>query len=428
MSAHRWRSPAVRRRPAHRLPESSAHLRPADRAARDALRSGSSRSMNGSQPTAGCCAPDPHWARRCGRPCGRNPRGRGGVPAQLPLPGTRARNRYAGAAHRLRPDPLSSESNADETGPARGIPPWSTPTVPAAPIHTRWPTRCGVALMSAQLNGGWRRPGTSAVLTRFAWSGRCRRHGGCRRWPASIMLLASTWRHLDRRVSHYAGESTNAFTTQAVGVRAARADAGHHTGWLKAGRFCISTGAATESARLFEPTPARLAAADRCASPTPTCSAASSPPTSRPYSTAPAASRWTPGPRRLHRPGRHRCSGPATTGHPSRSPADICVIARTWPTRSKRSPQKGHDDAVRADDWRRWRSARMCGGRRPGIRTVLIPPMAGVLPLGSASGSTPPQCANNRWRSRPAAPQRLASVVNPRTSRLRRVAGRGRPG
>lgn len=37
-------------------------------------------------------------------PCGRNPRGRGGVPAQLPLPGTRARNRYAGAAHRLRPD------------------------------------------------------------------------------------------------------------------------------------------------------------------------------------------------------------------------------------------------------------------------------------------------------------------------------------
>lgn len=35
---------------------------------------------------------------------GRNPRGRGGVPAQLPLPGTRARNRYAGAAHRLRPD------------------------------------------------------------------------------------------------------------------------------------------------------------------------------------------------------------------------------------------------------------------------------------------------------------------------------------
>lgn len=74
-------------------------------------------------------------------------------------------------------------------------------------------------------------------------------------------------------VSHYAGEYERVFTTQVAGVRLRAPMLDIHTVAAGGGRFCISTGAATESARTRpEPTPARpaTAAADRCASPTPT--------------------------------------------------------------------------------------------------------------------------------------------------------------
>lgn len=132
----------------------------------------------------------------------------------------------------------------------------------------------GVRLMFMQSNGGWRRPGTSAARTRFclvrpaASSAWC----GCRRWPASIMLLASTWAALDRRVALRRRVRTRLHDPGCRGP-AARADAGHPHGGRRRRSILHFDGAATESARTRpEPTPARpaTAAADRCASPTPT--------------------------------------------------------------------------------------------------------------------------------------------------------------
>lgn len=133
----------------------------------------------------------------------------------------------------------------------------------------------GVRLMFMQSNGGWRRPGTSAARTRFclvrpaASSAWC----GCRRWPASIMLLASTWA-APRPTCRTTPASTNASSRPRLpGSGCARRCWTSTRQPPAAGRFCISTGAATESARTRpEPTPARpaTAAADRCASPTPT--------------------------------------------------------------------------------------------------------------------------------------------------------------
>lgn len=74
-------------------------------------------------------------------------------------------------------------------------------------------------------------------------------------------------------VSHYAGEYERVFTTQVAGVRLRAPMLDIHTVAAGGRSILHFDGAATESARTRpEPTPARpaTAAADRCASPTPT--------------------------------------------------------------------------------------------------------------------------------------------------------------
>lgn len=282
----------------------------------------------------------------------------------------------------------------------------------------------GVRLMFMQSNGGWRRPGTSAARTRFclvrpaASSAWC----GCRRWPASIMLLASTWA-APRPTCRTTPASTNASSRPRLPGSGCARRCWTSTRWPPAaGRFCISTGAATESART------------RRSRPGPACYRGGGPLCVTDANVM--LGRIQP----THFPSVFGPSGdqPLDAGTVRRGFTDLAadIAARTGDDRSpeqvaegylriavanmanavkKISVQKGHDVTRYA-----LTTFGGAGGQHAcavadalGIRTVLIPPMAGVL---SALGIGLADTTAMREQSveiplGPAAPQRLASVA-----------------
>ena len=145
--------------------------------------------------------------RAAAGPRRRDPRGRGGVPAQLPVPGTRARDRQAGRADRLRSGlAVVRGQPADETGPARGHHRGRRLLVPgAAPL--RQPGGRPDAWRATDVHAVQRRPGRGGALSRQGrdpvWPGRGhRRHGadvGTGRFRPCHRLRHG--RHLHRRVA-----------------------------------------------------------------------------------------------------------------------------------------------------------------------------------------------------------------------------------
>lgn len=282
----------------------------------------------------------------------------------------------------------------------------------------------GVRLMFMQSNGGWRRPGTSAARTRFclvrpaASSAWC----GCRRWPASIMLLASTWA-APRPTCRTTPASTNASSRPRLpGSGCAR-------------RCWTSTRYAGGGSILhFDGSRYRVGPDSAGADPGPACYRGGGPLCVTDANVM--LGRIQP----THFPSVFGPSGdqPLDAGTVRRGFTDLAadIAARTGDDRSpeqvaegylriavanmanavkKISVQKGHDVTRYA-----LTTFGGAGGQHAcavadalGIRTVLIPPMAGVL---SALGIGLADTTAMREQSveiplGPAAPQRLASVA-----------------